>query len=586
MKHRGSTRLVRDSIKVVAICLVVSAVATNAGPSASAQTPSSGGEIVFRSGYGTDYVDPGLTWYTFGWMLSNATNRPLYSFSPDQPDQPIPDLAESDPVISADNKSVTVTIKPGIMFSPPVNREVTSQDVKYAVERAFTKHVSNGYVFTYFSDLAGAPNEPGPLTDIPGIQTPDDLTIVFTLETPSAPAFAAALVMPITVPVPKEYARPFDREDPSAYDTHVVFTGPYMIRNNAEGRLVGLGDDIEIVRNPNWDPATDFRPAYLDEITIRTGGEDIDRMARRTLAGSHRLCCDAGSFEAIKEFLSTYPDQIGSMPGHGTRWVSLNTTIRPLKNLNVRKALFAAMDRRALRRARGGPLAGRIATHFIASGVPGFEESGGYAGFTDLDFTQHPGGDPALAKSYMLEARRDGVPITRRGKYSGDKNLLMVGVDYPPGDGVARRVKRQVEELGFEVDLRLVPPDEMYQKYCGVPAARVAICPNVGWFIDFMDPQSLLEPTFSGDHIRPGENLANWSLLDRPKINEAIDEAALVSGPERYDAWAEVNHMITALAPGIPYIWDINYALESADVEGVMNPYTATWDLSFTSLKT
>ena len=586
MKQQDSTRFVCNSISVVAICLLVSAVVTSAGPPASAQEPSSGGEVVFLSVAGTDYVDPGLTWYTFGWMLSNAVNRPLYSISPDQPDHPTPDLAESDPVISADNRSVTVTIKPGIRFSPPVNREVTSRDVKYAMERAFTRHVPSGYVFTYFGDLVGAPSEPGPLTDIPGIQTPDDLTIVFNLETATAPAFAASLVLPITVPVPKEYARPFDRENPSMYDTHVVFTGPYMIRNNAEGELVGLGDDIELIRNPNWDPVTDYRPAHLDEITIRTGGQDIDRMARRTLTGSHRLCCDSGGLESIKEFLSTYPDQIGSMPGHGTRWVALNTTIRPLKNLNVRRALFAAMDRKALRRARGGHLAGRIATHFIASGVPGFEESGGYVGFSDLNFTQHPGGDPALAKGYMLAARRDGVPITRRGKYAGDKSLLMVGTDSPPGDAVARRVKRQIEELGFKVEMKLVAPDEMFIEWCGVRRARVAICPNVGWFIDFMDPQSLLEPTFSGDRIGSGENNANWSFLDRPKINDAIKEAALVSGPERFGAWAEVNHMITALAPGIPYLWDVNYQLESPDVEGVMNPYSATWDLTFTSLKT
>ena len=118
-----------------------------------------------------------------------------------------------------------------------------------------------------------------------------------------------------------------------------------------------------------------------------------------------------------------------------------------------------------------------------------------------------------------------------------------------------------------------------------MPAARVAICPNVGWFIDFLDPQSLLEPTFSGAAIERQGNV-NWSLLDKPRINDAMDEAStLVPGPERYSAWADVNRMITEQAPGIPYLWDITYQVESADVQGVMNPYTATWDLSFSSLK-
>ena len=44
-----------------------------------------------------------------------------------------------------DGKTVTVQIKPGIKFGPPVNREVTSKDVKYAIERGFNKNVANGY---------------------------------------------------------------------------------------------------------------------------------------------------------------------------------------------------------------------------------------------------------------------------------------------------------------------------------------------------------------------------------------------------------------------------------------------------------
>jgi peptide/nickel transport system substrate-binding protein len=36
--------------------------------------------------------------------------------------------------------------------------------------------------------------------------SPDNYTIVFHLKTPSAPLVSQALVMPITVPVPEEYA--------------------------------------------------------------------------------------------------------------------------------------------------------------------------------------------------------------------------------------------------------------------------------------------------------------------------------------------------------------------------------------------
>ena len=54
-----------------------------------------------------------------------------------------------------DGKTVTVKIKSGVKFSPPVNREVTSKDVKYAIERGFFNTVNNGYAGAYFGDLAG-----------------------------------------------------------------------------------------------------------------------------------------------------------------------------------------------------------------------------------------------------------------------------------------------------------------------------------------------------------------------------------------------------------------------------------------------
>jgi peptide/nickel transport system substrate-binding protein len=161
----------------------------------------------------------------------------------------------------------------------------------------------------------------------------------------------------------------------------------------------------------------------------------------------------------------------------------------------------------------------------------------------------------------------------------------MVASDYEMSPVVARGVKRDVERLGFDIDLRLVPTDEMYVKWCGVPKARVAICPNVGWFADFLDPQSMLEPTFNGDAIRRQWEV-NWSLLDDAEINDAMAEASLIlAGPKRSAAWGHINRMIVEKAPGIPYLWDTNYQLESSDVGGVVNPYYQLWDLSFTAVK-
>src|SRR5688500_2204664 len=181
-----------------------------------------GGKVTFLAAADVDYVDPGQSYYTFGYTVQYAVNRPLYSFEPDDAETPVPDLAEGEPEISDDNKTITVKLRPGVRFSPPVDRAVTAKDVEYAMERAFTANVPSGYATSYFGDIVGAPDEPGRYKDIKGISAPDDRTLVLELDKPTAVTVAAALVMPITVPVPREYAEKFDAKSPTEYDQNVV----------------------------------------------------------------------------------------------------------------------------------------------------------------------------------------------------------------------------------------------------------------------------------------------------------------------------------------------------------------------------
>jgi peptide/nickel transport system substrate-binding protein len=548
-----------------------------------------GGHLTALAAGDVDYVDPGQTYYTFGYMIHYAVNRGLYSYGPGDTAQPRPDIATAEPEISPDQKTITVKLKAGIKYAPPVNREVTSKDIKYAFERAFSKNVPSPYATAYFSDIEGAPKSTGEIKDIPGIQTPDDHTIVFKLSAPSAPLVSQALAMPISTPVPPEYAKPFDAKSPSTYDQYVAFTGPYMYKNDANGKLVGRqpGKVIELVRNPNWDPKTDYRPAYLDSITAEEGNDDAVSSSRRILAGQDLLQGDGTTpAPVIKQALSRNKDQIAFIPGGGYRFISMNSSVKPFDNVNVRKAVVAASDRTALQLTRGGNAAGEIATHFLPFDFPGFQDAGGEKG-TGVDFLANPHGDMALAKKYMLAAKKDdpSLPIDANGQWTGSDQLLMVASNADPGKKTGAVAQDQFSKLGFKIKFRTVPQDTLYTKFCNVPATKIAICPNVGFFKDFNDPQGLLDPVFNGKNILP-QNNSNWSQINDPALNAQIAKAAkLPIGPERYKAWAEVDRMATALAPGIPFLWDKIPQVESANVRGVVNQYSTAWDLNFTSLK-
>src|SRR5262249_39762420 len=148
--------------------------------------------------------------------------------------------------------------------------------------------VNNPYAGAYFGDIVGAPAKPAkPGTRISGITTPDARTVVFKLNQATGGTLAAALVLPLAAPVPRDYALPFDSvAKGTTYGVHQVATGPYMVSSYKPGK------GIDMVRNPSWKASTDFRPAYVDKITMPQGNTDPSVAARRVLEGSKMLSGD------------------------------------------------------------------------------------------------------------------------------------------------------------------------------------------------------------------------------------------------------------------------------------------------------
>jgi peptide/nickel transport system substrate-binding protein len=600
---RRSVRWTLFASVVTALALFVAACGSSNKSSGGSKTATTqtkvaagkqGGALTYLAAGDVDYLDTGQTYYTFGYMVAYATNRTLYSFKPTDSVTPVPDLATGPPEISADNKTITVHIRPGVKYAPPVNRVVTTKDIKYAFERAFSKEVPSGYAGAYFSSIVGTPDKPnsGDIKPISGIETPDDTTIVFKLKTAEAPLVSQALVMPITVPVPQEYASKWDKTTPSKFDQYQSFTGPYMVKNDpTTGKVTGRvpGKSIEIVRNPNWVKSTDYRPAYLDSIKIEEGNDDLATASRRALNGQSTICCDAGSppAQVLKQALSRQKDQVVFVASGGTRYIAFDSKVKPFDNINIRKAIIASSNRNALRLTRGGAILGDIANGWIPPGIPGFEESGGLKQNEDLDYLKSPTGDPAVAKKYMLAAKQQdpSLPIDASGKWTGGQKVLTIATNADPGKKTAEVFQGQMEQLGFKLNFRIVPQDTLYTKFCGVPKQDVAICPNVGWFKDFSDPQSMLDATFNGKNILQQGNV-NWPQLNDPAINAAMKTASTVPvGPARNKAWAKINHMIAEQAPAIPWIWDKTASVGSANVNQAINGYYTTHDLSFSSIK-
>ncbi len=92
-----------------------------------AEAQRHGGTLRVLTSSDPDSLDPGITYSTWGLTLSSAMHRTLYSYRPTDASTPVPDLAAGPPEIAPDGRSVTIRLRPGVRYSPPVERAVTSR---------------------------------------------------------------------------------------------------------------------------------------------------------------------------------------------------------------------------------------------------------------------------------------------------------------------------------------------------------------------------------------------------------------------------------------------------------------------------
>jgi peptide/nickel transport system substrate-binding protein len=554
------------------------------GTNSASEQRKRGGTLKLISSGDVDSVDPGQTYYSFGWQVLGAVHRTLYSI-PANSTRTVPDLAAGPPRISGDGKTITVKIKRGIRYGPPVGREVTAADVKYAIERSFSVSVTNGYVSLYFSDIVGSPAKP-PKTPKPisGLRTPDKYTLVIKLKKPGT-TVASALVMTNTAPIPKEYASKHDAKTSSDYGFFQAATGPYMFEADGSGNIRGRGytpgRQMKLVRNPNWNARTDFRPAYVDTIEIRQGFTDTAVGVRQILNGVADGAGDYGVLGAptlkLLTTTSKYKDNFYTWV-NGFSYLGLNTSKPPFDDVDVRRAASYVMDKNALRLVSGGPLTGEIATHILGPEFKGkgFEAAGGFA--FDPYRTRNHAGNVNRAKAEM---RKAGYA---NGMYDGPA-ITMYTFNATPSPQVAKVAAASLAKIGIRVNIKLASIDAMFTKFCVVQRFLPEIC-TLGWLPDFKDPITMLDPLFNGKAINPNYT-NNMSLFNDRAVNAAMERAKLIKNDQaRYRAWGKIDQMIMRQAPIITTQWSNTFNVVSDRiVPGKLLWNAGLLDLSATSIK-
>jgi peptide/nickel transport system substrate-binding protein len=497
-----------------------------------------GGIVKFADESAPDTLDPGETYYGYSWDFVRVYGRALTMFKPapgKASAELVPDLAESLGVASDGGKTWTYKLRKGVKFED--GTVVKAADVKYAVLRSTDKATfPNGPA--YFEAMLALPKgykgpykSKGMNTDS-AITTPDDSTIVFHLTAPFA-GFDYLAQLPQTIPVPEA------KDTGAKYKEHVVSSGPYMFATYAPDKSYTLK------RNPNWDQATDpNRKALPDgyDVQLNVNAEDIDN---RLISGDLDVAIvGTGLTTASQSKVLSDPAlkaRTDNPANARLNYVSINPTVKPLDNIECRKAVEYAMDRTSYQTAYGGTFGGDLATNLLPPMIPGYQK-----------FDLFPAG--ADNKGDVTKAKE---ALTKCGQPNGFATNIAYRNERPKEKATAEAFQQALEKVGIKLTLKGYAKADYFSSYAGNPpyvkANGLGLALN-SWGSDWPDGFGFLSQIVDSRVIRETGGSSNTSVRI-PEVDKLLDKAVNeLDTAKRNALWGQIDKRVmeeAVIYPGI-----------------------------------
>jgi peptide/nickel transport system substrate-binding protein len=501
----------------------------------------------------------------------------------------VPDLATDTGQVSEDGLTYTFTIKDGVKFGPPLSRNITSQDLRYAIERigqdgrALSQYSGYYDVIEGFNEFAD-----GKADEISGIETPDDKTISFTLTQPTGD-FLYRLSMPAAGAIPEEVAGCFD--EAGLYGRYVISSGPYMIEGSDQldatscDTLTPLSgfdpnESLALVRNPDYGQSTDdTRENNPDRFvwTINTNTEDIFNRVKEGLLDDEVA---TETPQVLREYTQDeeLKDRLKINAGDRTWFLMMNLTQPPFDDVHVRKAVNWVIDKEGLRRAWGGSTAGEIGNHIVPDSMFN-DDLADYAPYG----TEGDAGDVEKAKEEMRQSKydTDGDGICDAPEC---KDVLHIAGTRGVDTAMTPVVQSSLEKIGITLTTR---PNEDSYTIIQTTENNTPFSSRPGWGKDYADAYTFFYYMFYGPTIQPLGNVNYWLVgltPDRvdelgvegtvdgiPSVDADIEACSALTGDERVTCWEDLDRkLMEEVAPIVPYL--------DATTTQVIGPAVTKWD--------
>jgi peptide/nickel transport system substrate-binding protein len=383
-------------------------------PRAVPDDAAPGGTITVLTAVVPFTLDPTRAYYTDSTSIMNMVTRALtqYVYDPETNDMVLaPDMATDLGTPNEDNTEWTFTLRDGLKYED--GTDVKPEDVAYAISRSFAiEELPDGptYQLQFFLDgdkYKGPYKEKAPYK---GVEVNgNDITIKMSQPFPEMDYYAS---FPVFTAIPEA------KDTREEYGNHPLATGPYMFEDYKPG------SSLTLVKNPNWDPATD--PGRIQSVDkwVFKFGEDTAKVENTILSdtgeGQTTMSYDNITPPTYRKISADSPERlvVGTSPCTYMWYLDMTK----ITDINVRRAVGYAYPYEDVWKA-GGEIVG-------LTRVPGTSIlPPGTAGRVEYDPLGIGGKDtdPAKAKELLQEANAEGYEL--KFLYATDDPLSVAAKD-------------------------------------------------------------------------------------------------------------------------------------------------------------
>ena len=480
-----------------------------------------GNTFVFGRGADSVTLDPINTTDGESLRVTRQIFDGLLDFAPESTDL-APSLATEIPKPEDGGRAYTFKLRDGVKFHD--GAEFNAEAVKFNVDR--WRDSKNPYHkggggqsenFAYYVGQFGGFDGDSIIT---GVEIVDEYTVRFTLREPQGPFLKNIAMSPFAMGSPKAI-----KDNVEDFWQNPIGSGPFkFVQWNR-------GSTVELEANEDW-WGSDL-PASQGG-----GGPKVDKVVIRTIPdNTSRVAALTGGELSAADGLT--PDDVAPVKDAGLKvefrppltigYLAMNNQMKPFDDVNVRKAIYQAIDMEKIVTAFFGET-GQLATTYMPPTVP----------FWNSSIERFPF-DPEKAKQMLKDAGQENLET--------ELWYMPIPRPYmPDGKGIAQAMQADLEKVG--VTAKLVTYEwGTYLEKTGEGAHPMAL---LGWTGDNGDPDNFLNTLLGSASATPTDAL-NIAYYKNPEADKLLLQAqTTIDEAERERLYMKAQEILTQDAPWVP----------------------------------